>query len=278
MSEITKELSDIGLTEYEAKVYGAMLRQDLLTASDITRIGSVPRGRVYDIINQLIEKGFCETVRGAVKKFRAVAPESAIKNLVEQRRKQEQKILEAGAKLQERYNLKKVNASPMDYIQVLTSRQSQIKKFLELEKSAKKFCYSFNKKPYVSDEYGTDYRKVFGSHEKAIIKSGIKAKAIYEADNDNTEQFIRLAGYFETLGEELRICEELPMKMLISDGSTVMISLRNAGAARFNLSSMVVEHTDLTKALIKLFEFYWNSSLTLAEFTKLKNLKKIPHK
>lgn len=274
MTEIINELMDIGLTEYEAQVYSAMLSQDLLKAVDITKICSVPRGRVYDILNQLVDKGFCVVVPGVVKKFKAVDPEAAIKNLIEQQKKQEQKMLEIAKKLVNKYNNKKENSTPLDYIQVLTSKQSQMKKFQELEEISKEHILTFNKKPYATNMNDLEELMKVSSPLTNIINNGIVAKGIYEVEEDNIINFTKYVSYFENIGEQVRICEELPIKMLISDNSNVMISLRNEGSVKFNVSSMIVQHSDLTSALIKLFEFYWSTSMTIEEYLKSKNLNK----
>jgi HTH-type transcriptional regulator, sugar sensing transcriptional regulator len=224
---------------------------------------------VYDIINQLIDKGFCETVPGVVKKFKAVDPESAIKNLIEHQKKQEQKMLRIAEKLQLDYNNKKVNTTPLDYVQVLTSRHSQVKKFQELVESAREFIMAFTKKPYAINPDIEDVKKVSAPFKK-IIDSGVIVKTVYEADN-NTKHFTEWVSYFQSIGEQIRIAETLPMKMLISDNDRVMISLRNQGAVKFSVSSMVVKHSDLTTALIKLFEFYWDNSMTVDEYLASRN-------
>jgi sugar-specific transcriptional regulator TrmB len=275
MKEIINELIEIGLTEYEAKVYSTLLQQDLLSASDITKIGDVPRGRIYDIIDKLIEKGFCITVPGIVKKFKAVDPDTAIKNLIDQQKKKEMKLLEVAEKLREKYNNKKENATALDYITVLTSKQSQIKKFQELEVTSKQFILSFNKRPYAANTANLEEIKKFNEPFEQTSKKGVKAKAIYEADYDNPKNFIQMISYFEKTGEEVRICDKLPIKMLISDNNTVMLSLRNVGTEKFNLLSMVVEHSDLTMALINLFDFYWNTSKSIDEYIKSIKSKKI---
>ncbi len=279
MKEIINELVEIGLTEYEAKVYSTLLEQDLLSASDITKISEVPRGRIYDIIDKLIEKGFCITVPGIVKKFKAVDPDTAIKNLVDQQKKKEMRMLEVAEKLREKYNNKKENATSLDYITVLTSKQSQIKKFQELEESAEKFILTFNKRPYAISTASMEDIKKFSEPQKKILSRGIKCKGIYEAADSKEKNFENLIRYFEEIGEDVHISKELPLKMLISDNNTVMISMRNGSADSFNLLSMVVEHSDLTSALINLFDFYWNSSLKVDEYFRTeKNISKIKNK
>ncbi|MDD5363648.1 MAG: helix-turn-helix domain-containing protein [Ignavibacteria bacterium] len=271
MDDSIKDLLEVGLTEYEAKVYTAMLKHDLLTALDLTKLSGVPRGRIYDIINQLIEKGFCITVPGTVKKFKADNPESAIKHLIEEQKSKENIMLETARRLQERFNSRKITPKSLDYINILTSKQSQIKKFQELEETSKDFILTFSKRPYATSLASMDDIIRFSEPQKAIIQKGIKSKGIYEADEAHFKNFEKWIRYFSEIGEEVRICEELPLKMLISDNSTVMLSLRNEGADKFNLLSMVVEHSDLTNALIKLFYFYWNKSMTIDQYIKFKN-------
>ena len=275
MAEILNDLLEIGMTEYEAKVYQALLQQETISASDLVLMSGVPRGRIYDVINQLISKGFCITILGTIKKFKAEDPETAIKNLIEQEKKKEVLMLEIARNLQAKYNNKKESPATFDYINVLTSKQSQINKFQELEESAKKFILTFNKKPYVIITASMKEIRSFSEPQRKIIKRGVKTKGIYEADSDTDENFEIWIRYFEEIGEEVRICRELPLKMLISDESKVMLSLHSEHHDKFNLLSMVVEHSDLTNALIKLFYFYWNSSYSIDEYFKLKKFKKI---
>ncbi len=275
MNDIKEKLVEAGFTEYEAKAYSILLKRKYLTATEISKLGGIPQGRIYNIISLLERKGFCVTIPGAVKKFKAVNPKTAFTGIIEKQVKTIEKIKLLTDTLEQEFNNGEENASPLDYIQVLTSKQSQINKFQELLENAKEYTLVFNKKPYAINTANIEDIKKFSVKEKELIQRGTKVKGIYEADNDNAENFSKVVSYFESIGEELRICDELPMKILISDNSTVMISLRNEGEdGRFNLSSMVVEHTDLTKALKKLFEFYWNASMTLDEYLKSRNLKR----
>ncbi|MEN8162681.1 MAG: helix-turn-helix domain-containing protein [Acidobacteriota bacterium] len=256
-------LLELGLTEYEARAYLAMLDQDLVSAADITRMCGVPRGRVYDVVNKLIQKGFCVTGPGVVKKFRAIDPESAIFALVEQQKHKERRMLETAKKLQVRYNNKKENVTTLDYLQVLTTKQSQINRHREFHRSVTKSLLSFNKRPYASKIEIEDIKKASATLSEKI-RSGVQARAIYEAEHASF--FLEWLEYFDSIGEDIRISRELPLKMLIADKSIAMLSLRNDTAEAFKLSSLVVEHTDLTRALVQLFEYHWEKSMTLEEF------------
>ena len=270
MVSMISELLEIGLTEYEAKAYLVLLKQNVAGATDITKIGNVPRGRIYDILNLLIEKGFCITVPGTIKKFKAVNPEVAINNLIELQKKKEKKMKETAMKLHEVYKNQEDTSSPLDYISILTSKPSMIKKFHELGNNAKKIVRTFNKGPYVVNLELESIKKDSAPIEESLNKGTI-SKALYEIEKDNQDKFINSLQYYSDIGEEIRVCDHLPMKMLISDNNTVMISLRNSGTSKFKLTSMIVEHSDLTDALIELFDIYWEKSITLDEFIKNQN-------
>src|SRR5579884_4428628 len=47
------ELEELGLTNYEARVYLALIRRDVFTAAEVAREARVPRQRVYDVLDGL---------------------------------------------------------------------------------------------------------------------------------------------------------------------------------------------------------------------------------
>ena len=57
---IVKALRDYGLCEYEARMYFTMLTIGEAKAGVITRKASVPNSKTYEILDDLIAKGFAE--------------------------------------------------------------------------------------------------------------------------------------------------------------------------------------------------------------------------
>ncbi len=75
MSDPVDDLMQLGLTEYEARAYVAMVTIGEGGISEISQQSGMPRSRVYDIMERLARKGFVEV--GAIKplRYRAVDPE-----------------------------------------------------------------------------------------------------------------------------------------------------------------------------------------------------------
>ena len=57
MDELILQLKQLGLTEYEAKVYIALVQESPANAAQISKLSTVPRARVYGTLDALVEKG-----------------------------------------------------------------------------------------------------------------------------------------------------------------------------------------------------------------------------
>ena len=57
MQAIITKLSEIGLSEYEAKAYLALLRSNPSTAYEIAKESGIPTSKIYQVIHKLTEKG-----------------------------------------------------------------------------------------------------------------------------------------------------------------------------------------------------------------------------
>ncbi|VVB60634.1 HTH-type sugar sensing transcriptional regulator TrmBL1 [uncultured archaeon] len=165
----TAVLKDIGLDDYEIKVYLALLQEGASAAMAISRKTKVERTTVYRVLESLIDKGLASfIVENEVKKFKAVEPE---KLLVQLREKEE----ELKKVLPELNNLSKLKGTEpnIEIYRGLSGVKSMIRDILVL------------KKDYVTilaekelDELSLFFRLFMKSiekeniHERALIKEG----------------------------------------------------------------------------------------------------------
>ncbi|MDZ7700752.1 MAG: helix-turn-helix domain-containing protein [Halobacteriales archaeon] len=89
-------LRDLGLSEYEARVYRSLLRTGPTTAKQLSNASGVPMGRIYDVLNDL---DAAELVRsqhaGRPKQYAPVEPRTALSRLLDERRAELEAELEA---------------------------------------------------------------------------------------------------------------------------------------------------------------------------------------
>jgi sugar-specific transcriptional regulator TrmB len=72
-------LRSTGLTKYESAAYRSLIRNGLLTAKELSKIGNVPMGKIYEVLSLLEEKGFIEVQKGRPILYRPVKPSIAFK-------------------------------------------------------------------------------------------------------------------------------------------------------------------------------------------------------
>lgn len=274
MNLLSKRLIEAGFTEYEAKAYSTLLSQNLVTASELSKLAQIPQQRIYSILNNLVDKGFCSIYAGTIKKYKAENPESAFIEMIQQREKAVEDLHQLQADLKEEYeNKNENNDNPLEFIQILTSKQSQVNKFDELIRRSTKTLYSFNKKPYATGfERDLESIKKDSAPLIKILNQGTSVKALFEKEELNNTAFIKMVSFYDSIGEEVRISEALPLKMLISDSEIAMASMRNNDASKFKVTSMIIDHSDLTSALAQLFEMHWEKADTLQKYIEKNNI------
>src|SRR5881296_3857548 len=79
VSEKTRRaLKEFGLTEYEAKVYVALVGSGALAASELSETATIPYSKIYEILGNLERKGWVETEQGRPSKYFAKPPSTAL--------------------------------------------------------------------------------------------------------------------------------------------------------------------------------------------------------
>lgn len=69
---------NVGMSEYEAKVYLALIRGGTQTMTELAETSGVPKQRVYDTVDELRDDGFVEVIDDYPQKAHAVDPSEAL--------------------------------------------------------------------------------------------------------------------------------------------------------------------------------------------------------
>lgn len=69
-----KTLNGLGLTEYQARAYTALLTPKVATAEEVSRLSGVPRSKVYQVLMDLQKQGWVKVEKGRPLKFRPKDP------------------------------------------------------------------------------------------------------------------------------------------------------------------------------------------------------------
>jgi sugar-specific transcriptional regulator TrmB len=83
MTSVVEKLREIGLTEYEAKAYTALLNAHLSTATQVSEKSGVPRTRIYSVLESLQTKGWIRIISGVPLLFKALEPATVFEKVKE---------------------------------------------------------------------------------------------------------------------------------------------------------------------------------------------------
>jgi len=78
MESGVEKLQKIGLTEYEAKAYLTLLKNNIDSAAKLSSKSGVPRTKIYSVLEALALKGWIKIYSGIPLLFRAVSPEKVV--------------------------------------------------------------------------------------------------------------------------------------------------------------------------------------------------------
>src|SRR5437899_10720245 len=73
-----RRLQQLGLNAYESRSYLVLLGHPRFKALELAARAHVPRQKIYEVLDSLVEKGFAQVVQEKTKLFSAVEPSLAI--------------------------------------------------------------------------------------------------------------------------------------------------------------------------------------------------------
>src|SRR5438309_6496489 len=80
-----RRLQQLGLNAYEARSYLVLVGHPRFKALELAARAHVPRQKIYEVLDGLVENGFAEVVQERTKLFSAVEPGLAIPSYLERR-------------------------------------------------------------------------------------------------------------------------------------------------------------------------------------------------
>ena len=244
-----RELKKLGLTEYEIKVYLALLKEGELTGGKLSKLSKVPHGKTYESIAKLEEKGLVSIFPSKPKIIKAMQPEIALNNLI-------------NGKLGEYNNIRNE----------VVPQLKQMKKFKSpLETTTEKITIFRGKKnlqPLADYFYSTPkkYLKILFTYEYLPIsnikslqearKRGIRVQQLATKIPKRSKEIIK-----EQIKNRIEIryypVEEL--RLIIKDGKQSLQQIVNPNNL-LDRVSIFIESKDLTYALETYFDKIWKKA------------------
>ncbi len=115
--EAKRILEEVGLTEYESRIYLSLLEIGVATASRVSEHANVPYSKIYEVLNSLEKKGWIETESSRPRRYYPKSPIEAL-DAVKIRMESTMKSWErsVGEELQPLYDKMEVREKPEVWI------------------------------------------------------------------------------------------------------------------------------------------------------------------
>jgi sugar-specific transcriptional regulator TrmB len=271
-SKHLRSFIEIGLTEREAKVYMTLLSGKMFTVLELQEAANIPRTKIYEVLNKLVNRNICiEKKLGKNKLYEAVEPrlamERIIKNYKKDLERKEQLIEEVSEVFTPIFQNSKSIINPLEFIDVMKEKEQIHKRYTACVRNTKMEMLTFNKGPYACDS--SERLGEQEDEEFKLLKRGGATKDIYEFNElKEVDWLIESVDKSVRIGQQARIVERLPIKMLIFDQEKVMFALEQPTKVSGELTMIYIEHKQLAEACSMLFYYLWDQGKDFIDVEK----------
>lgn len=245
-------LLNIGFSSQEIKIYKLLLEKGELSVTEISRATAIPTSKLYAFMDTLTDKGFCRLIKDRPKIYALNSPNSAFSRVRDNYLQKEKALQKLSTELEEKFLQNQSDNTSV--FRTITNKKEILEEYYRLFRLAKTIGVGFTKAPYTVDI--NNLENVNPSEEDSI-NSGVEFKGIYELPKgENQESIKKLANYFKSKGEEVKMIESLPFKMLMVDYQYVLILLHGGVGMSLNMA-LSVDDKGFATSMYDLFNLYW---------------------
>ncbi|MBM7786409.1 helix-turn-helix transcriptional regulator [Tenggerimyces flavus] len=260
-------LEAIGLGPEAEQLYLALLDQPSQTRAElVSRLPGWSAARASRVLTDLVERGLVTTLTGRPLRYAAIAPDIALETLSRQQIEQVRKVQELVPRLMKLYWEATKSTTATDFVELVTADvEGTSQRTRQLHLSARSQVRAFERPPHPwspnslePDELGAllDPDAVI---QRENIANGVRYRVVY--DSVEVEDAARWPDLRDSAlaGEEIRIFDGLPVKLVLFDDLAATTALANADGQPIGI--VVVHKSPLLDALSALFEMYWANAV-----------------
>jgi len=244
----TDTLRRIGLTEYEAKSYLALLTYGSMSGRAVADKSGVPPTRVFDALKSLAKKGFVSIISEKPMTFQAIESEIAVKGFLNEKINNLQNIEKTV--IESLKNVKKplMTEEIKEKVIVTHGYENMFKIVVDMYYKAKKEMLIFS----VGEEIPYSVKIAW----KKARNKGVKVRFVAQKyDKEN----IHILKEFKELGATIRHYPSKDYSIAVQDKERVMIIVKNPLNPRDRIATFF-DSKDLANALAEWFEVIWNKA------------------
>src|SRR5271165_6909290 len=185
-----RRLQQLGLNAYEARSYLVLIGHPRFKAIELAARAHVPRQKIYEVLDSLVEKGFAQVVQEKTKLFSAVEPSLAIPGYLGRKRQTlEQELTDNGRAggaliedLKSLYSEGQGGRGTLDFLRIVAEPSQTAAEYRRMLAEVKTEYLEFARPPYAVDPL--DERLV-----KQARLNGVSCRLLLETGRPDQEVF-----------------------------------------------------------------------------------------
>lgn len=244
----------LGLSSAEDAAYRELTRLRSATSRDLReRLGLAP-AEARRVFAALERRGLVSWTTGTPRRLVAAPPSPAVDVLALEVERQLQRARIAAARLAVEWSAGSGPKEADELVEVITGEQAILRRFESMIRSAKDEIIGFAAAPIEAPD------EINMRINIEALNRGVRLRTIYErAVLDSPAGFVKVVAECEASGEQIRILDRLPTKMVLVDGVTALVPV-NLQLPHVTPSAALI-HAPLSSTMTALFEELWRRAM-----------------
>ncbi len=256
-----RRLQQAGLNAYEARSYLVLTGHPRFKALELAARAHVPRQKIYEVLDSLVEKGFAQVIQEKTKLFSAVDPSLAIPGFIARRSRALQHELNEQARLataliedlRPTYVQGQGERGTLDFLNLVNDPTQTAMHYRRMLSAVAHEYQEFLRPPFAVDPLDEEL-------VHAAPHRGVSCRFLIETSAPmDVRHRARLTDYRDR-GIETRFLDRLPLKLALFDCNCGLLALLDPVLTSPSWTAVVFEHHGFAEAMAGLFETYWSQA------------------
>jgi sugar-specific transcriptional regulator TrmB len=247
-------LGAIGLDEKQESAYRALVALGAAEITDLAHRLALPERDMERALRRLEQQGLAAQSSARTGRWVAAPPGVALGALLTQQRHELEQAELAAALLAKEYRAESEETAVHDLVEVVTGARAVVHRFVQLQLGATgEVCALVTGRPVAVTGMDND------AEENAAAR-GVAYRVVVEREVLTMPDGITELSAALGRGEQVRVVDRVPTKLVVADRSLAMVPLTGRGAEP---AALVVHASGLLESLTGLFEAVWRDALPL---------------
>ena len=254
------DLSALGLSEEQQRVYEALATSARRRAEDLADALELPLPQVGNALDKLLRLGLAVADPGDGVSVSAAPVELAVDALVRSQQEALTRAQTFSRELAQRVARSGEVHRPEQLVSVIVGREAMGSISQQLESAAREEVLSLDRPPYLAPYSGAGGGS--NPQQQVGMASGVRYRTVFDQSVLDDPAIVERIRRDTTAGEQGRVLAALPLKLIVVDRSLALLPLLS-GMDEDPPAALLIRPSVLVDSLVALFEALWRAAAPL---------------